>query len=264
MALVRSAGPVHANYQVCCHAHMLKKLAILTLLLTLVPILLVTTVLPALNGLLIRPTLRQSLENAQLLDIEVQEVRAGWFSSDIHFSARSSIFSDDGLSSPTQQAILHVNHGPIMWHLYDTLFAVADIRLLPASEPVGPEQTNFSGSGLLRLDHQGQLHFDGIVGFTAFAGDHWLETRARWPVSTSWQGWRAVLRNMQLTLSIDANALAIAQSPAADALAVYRQQGWTRLSNGRAHTTIELQNELLNINGIDMPIGLFLDSPEML
>lgn len=243
---------------------MLKKLAILTLLLTLVPILLVTTVLPPLTGLLLRPTLRQSLENAQFLAIDVQDVRAGWFSSDIHFSAQSSIFSEDGLSSPTQQAILHVNHGPIMWHLYDTLFAVADVRLLPASEQPGADQTYFSGSGLLRLDRQGQLQFDAILGFTAFAGDHWLETRALWPANRSWQGWQAILRDMQMTLSIDANATALQQSPAADALEVYRQQGWTRLSNGRAHTSIQLQDELLDINGTVMPIGMFLDRPEML
>ncbi len=243
---------------------MLKKLIILTLSLTLVPILLVTTVLPPLTGLLIRPPLHQALENAQVFNIKVSDVRAGWFSSDIHFSAESSVFSADGLTSPTQYAILHVNHGPIMWHLYDTLFAVADIRLLPAPGQSDPGQTNFSGSGILRLDPQGQLHFDAITGFTAFAGDHWLETSAMWPASTSWQGWRAVLSAMQLTLAIDANAAALAQSPAAEALEVYRQQGWTRLSNGRAQTTIQLQDELLNINGTEMPIGLFLDSPEML
>lgn len=243
---------------------MLKKLVILTLLLTVIPILLVTTVLPPLTGLLIRLPLRQALENAQAFNIDVYDVRAGWFSSDIHFSAESSMFSADGLTSPTQHAILHVNHGPIMWHLYDTLFAVADIRLLPAPGQPEPGQTNFSGSGILRLDPQGQLQFDAITGFTAFAGDHWLETRARWPVDTSWQGWRAVLRNLQLTLQIDANAVALAQSPAAEALEVYRQQGWTRLSNGRAQTTIQLQDELLSINGTQMPIGLFLDSPEML
>ncbi|MBC53741.1 MAG: hypothetical protein CMQ34_15315 [Gammaproteobacteria bacterium] len=253
-----------ANHSGAFPNPMLKKLAILTLLLTLVPILLVTTVLPPLTGLLIRPPLRQALENAQAFNIDVQDVRAGWFSTDIHFSAASSMFSADGLTSPTQHAILHVNHGPIMWHLYDTLFAVADIRLLPAYEQPGPGQTNFSGSGILRLDSRGQLHFDAITGFTAFAGDHWLEARARWPVNASWRGWRAVLRNMQLTLRIDANALALAQSPAAEALEVYRQQGWTRLSNGRAQTTIQLQEQLLSINGAEMPIGLFLDSPEIL
>lgn len=243
---------------------MLKKLAILTLLLTLIPVLLATTVLPALVGVVMRPLLLQALEGAQALNIDVHSTRAGWFSSDIHFSAESRIFSADGLSPVTQSAILHLNHGPIMWHLYDTLFAVADVRLLPAPEQTDPGQTHFSGSGLLRLDTGGQLQFDGIVGFTAFAGDHWLETRARWPVSRSWQGWQAILRDMALTLSIDGNATALQRSPAADALDVYQRQGWTRLSNGRAHTTIQLQNEMLDINGNELPIGLFLDSPEML
>lgn len=113
---------------------MLKKLVSLTLILVLVPVLLLMTVLPALIGVFIRPSLLQVLEQAQVLNINIQRVRAGWFSSDIHVSAESSIFSTDGLSPITQQAILHMNHGPIMWHLYDTLIAVADIRLLPAPE----------------------------------------------------------------------------------------------------------------------------------
>ncbi|HDZ09233.1 hypothetical protein [Pseudohongiella sp.] len=244
---------------------MLKKLVTLTLILVLVPVLLVTTVIPALIGVVIRPPLLQALERAQALNVEITSVRAGWFSSDIHVSAESSIFSPDGLSSVTRQAILHLNHGPIMWHLYDTMFAVADIRLLPASPGLEPVTTdadlsNFSGAGLLRLDGQGMLRFDAITGFTAFAGDHWLETRASWPASSSWQGWQAVLRDMQLTLSIDANATALRQSPAAEALAVYQRQGWTRISNGRARTAIHVQDELLDINGIMIPMGLFLDS----
>jgi hypothetical protein len=152
----------------------------LTLLLILIPVLLVTTVLPPVIGLLLRPPLLHSLERAQALNVEITSVRAGWFSSDIDISMESNIFSADGLSPVRQSAILHLNHGPIMWHLYDTLFALTDIRLLPAP---GQDQTNFSGSGLLRLDTRGYLHFDAITGFTAFAGDHWLETRASWPAS---------------------------------------------------------------------------------
>lgn len=243
---------------------MLKKLVSLTLILVLVPVLLLMTVLPALIGVFIRPSLLQVLEQAQVLNINIQRVRAGWFSSDIHVSAESSIFSTDGLSPITQQAILHMNHGPIMWHLYDTLIAVADIRLLPAPEQAPPAPANFSGAGLLRLDRQGQLQFDGIIGFTAFAGDHWLETRASWPASSLWQGWQSALTDMDLALTIDANANVLQQSPAADALQVYQQQGWTQISNGRAHTRIQLRDKLLDINGTVMPIGLFLDSPEML
>lgn len=238
---------------------MLKKLAGLTLLLVLIPVLVITTILPALIGVFLRPPLLQSLERAQALDINIQGVRAGWFSSEIQFSAESSIFSDDGLSSEPQMAILHLNHGPIMWHLYDTLFALADIRLLPA--PSRNTQSNFSGAGLLRLNRQRQLQFNAITGFTAFAGDHWLETRANWPAHSAWQGWQAGLRELNLTLSIDANATALRQSPAAEALEVYQQQGWTHISNGRARTTIRLQDEMLDINGIVMPMGLFLGSP---
>lgn len=250
---------------------MIKKLVSLTLLLILIPLLVVTTVLPPLIGLLLRPPLVQSLERAQTLDVEIQRVRAGWFSSEVHFSMTSNIFSADGLSPVQQSAILHLNHGPIMWHLYDTMFAVADVRLLPAPDAGlgqrrtgGNSQANFSGSGLLRLNSQGYLQFDAITGFTAFAGDHWLETRASWPAGKSLQGWQSVLRAMDLTLTIDANATALLQSPAADALRVYQRQGWTRIANGRAHSTIGVQDELLDINGIVMPMGLFLDSPEML
>lgn len=240
---------------------MLKKLVTLTLILVLVAVLLLTAVLPALIGAVIRPSLLQSLAQAQALNVDIHDVRSGWFSSDVHISAQSSIFSTDGLTPVTQQGILHLNHGPIMWHLYDTLFAVADIRLLPAPEQPQPTPANFSGAGLLRLDRQGQFQFDAITGFTAFAGDHWLETRASWPASNVWQGWQSALADIDLTLTIDANATALQQSPAAEALRVYQQQGWTQISNGRAHTSIRLQDELLDINGIMMPIGLFLDSP---
>ncbi|MEX0739668.1 MAG: hypothetical protein WD071_10035 [Pseudohongiella sp.] len=235
----------------------LKKLASLTLLLILIPVLLVTVVTPPLIGLLLRPPLLQSLERAQALNIEIESVRSGWFSSDVQFSMASSIFSADGLSPVQQSAILHLNHGPIMWHLYDSMFALADIRLLPSPDQ---NEANFSGSGLLRLNTQGYLEFDAITGFTAFAGDHWLETRASWPAHASWQGWQAVLRALQMTLSIDANATALLQSPAADALVVYQQQGWAHIANGRARSTIRVQNEVLDINGTEMPMSLFLDS----
>ncbi|WP_139141584.1 hypothetical protein [Pseudohongiella acticola] len=236
---------------------MLKKLISLTLLLILVPVLLVTTVMPALTGLFVRPPVVQALQQAQALNIDVTRVRSGWFSSDIHFNATSSIFSDDGQSPVQQSAILHLNHGPILWHLYDSPFALADFQLLPAPDH---EQSHFSGSGLLVLSTQGDLSFDAIAGFTAFAGDHWLETSARWPAAKALQGWRPVLPELQLSLAIDADATALLQSPAADALRVYQQQGWAHVANGRARSTIVLQDEHLDINGTVMPLGLFLES----
>jgi hypothetical protein len=72
------------------------------------------------------------------------------------------------------------------------------------------------------------------------------------------------LRSCELQLAIDADANALASSPAADALDVYQRQGWTRINNGRALSLITLRDEILDINGRVMPVGIFLGSSETL
>jgi hypothetical protein len=239
---------------------LLKKLLGLTLLMIIV----VAAGMPAVLGLVLRDRIHQILEpltQTEGVRVEILDIRPHWFRSEISLDISSQIFSADGLTRVNVPATLYVTHGPVMWHLYDSLFALADIQLEPDTERQTAQGTHFSGSAMLTIDRSLNLRITAISGFTAFAGAHWLEGRAHWPLSTSRAGWRTVLQHLDLILNIDADALAIAASPAADALSVYQRQGWTRLSNGRALSHITLQDSELNINGRAMPLGIFFDQP---
>lgn len=226
------------------------------LLLALLILAVVAGLLPGLTGLALRASLTPTLESLQADGlIQIERTNPGWFSTEYELAIHAQ-GTADGAQTTHLPARLHVNHGPMMWHLYDTRVALADFSLVPAS----PRST-FSASALLRLTPKGHLRLNGIAGLSAYEGDHWLETRAVWPLRSHWQGWQAVLRDIDLALNIDANATALLRSPQAEALRVYQQQGWAHVSNGRARSTIRLQEETLDINGTVMPVGLFLASP---
>lgn len=239
---------------------LLKRLLGLTLLMSLI----IAVGMPPLMGLVLRDRIEQMLTPLAAADgmrVDILEIRPHWFRSEFSLDISSQIFSADGQSRVSLPATLHITHGPVMWHLYDSLFALADIQLEPDAGRQAAENSHFSGSAMLKVDRNLNLRVNAISGFTAFAGAHWLEGRAHWPVNTSRAGWRAVLQRIDLIINIDADALAIAASPAADALSVYQRQGWTRVNNGRALSHITLQDSELNINGRVMPVGIFFGQP---
>lgn len=239
---------------------LVKNLLGLTLLISA----LVAVGIPPVLGLLLRDRIHQvlgPLAQSEGLGVEILDTQGHWFRSEFALQISSEIFSDDGLTRTGLPAILHVTHGPVIWHLADSMIALADLQLAPDySQPVAAD-THFSGSALVKIDNDLKLTIRAITGFTAFAGSHWLEGQAKWPLSASRDNWRVLLSEMDLSLTIDADAEAIAASPAADALNVYQMQGWSRVSNNRALTYISLRFGDLDINGTVMPVGIFFGQP---
>lgn len=239
---------------------LVKKLLGLILLMSAV----VAVGIPPVLGLLVRDRIHQllaPLAQSEGLRVEILDTRGRWFRSEFALQISSEIFSDDGLTRTSLPAIVHVTHGPVIWHLYDSLFALADLQLTPDNSRPAKPDTHFSGSAMVKIDSDLRLTIRAITGFTAFAGSHWLEGQANWPLGASTDNWRVLLSQMDLALTIDADAEALAASPAADALNVYQRQGWSRLSNNRALTYITLQYGDLDINGTVMPVGIFFGQP---
>jgi len=243
-----------------------KKLLAMTALLVLTLVITASVILPGIIGAILRDRLPHGLAvfaQPQGLQVEIVEIRGYWFYSELQLVISSEVFSPDGSRRQHVPAILHLTHGPVFWHLYDSPFGVADIQLTPA-EPPTSGRNPLVGSALLKLEHTLHMRLDGILGFDALAGAHTLEFNLRSPLLAGNGNWRDLLRAAELRLFIDADARALADSPAADALDVYQRQGWTRINNGRALSLITLQDEILDINGRVMPVGVFLGNPETL
>jgi hypothetical protein len=241
-----------------------KKILGITGFLVITLVIAVTVILPGIIGVILRDRIPQGLgvfAQPQGLQVEVSEIRKHWFYSELHLNISSEVLSPDGNARQNVPAVLQLMHGPVIWHLYDSPFAVADIQLIPAV-PQSTGSNPVVGSALLKLDHNLKLRLDGILGFNALAGNHTLEFNFQAPALATSGSWRDLLRAAVLEVIIDADANALADSPAAAALDVYQRQGWTRINNGRALSLITLRDEILDINGRVMPVGIFLVSPE--
>lgn len=224
----------------------------------------VAGLLPAALGLVLRQQITPMVENlttmreqSESLKVTLEQSHAGWFTSSYQLRLQGTVLSTDGQTSAAQTVLLSVMHGPLIWHLYNSLFAVAELQLINLSPVTGPDTPHLSGSGLLTMDETLNLRLRAIAGFSALGGDHWLDLRMQWPALA--QIWPVDLQRWpaRAELQIDADARALAAGPAADALSVYEQQKWTRISNGRALTQIRLDREILDINGNTLPLALF-------
>lgn len=213
---------------------------------------------PTTLGWMLRSNLAAAVEQLPANDafrLELRETGFGWLNSELHlrlYGAPYDGFYENNAGIPL---LLELTHGPLMWNLPDSPFALAHLQLGLPERYEGPAAGRLSGSALLQLDRGGQAHFNGILGLPAFDGDHTLQLQTWWPARESTAGWRSLANSMTLNLSIDADASALLNSPAADALRVYEQQGWTRYSQGRALTYLSLRNGWLDINGQVFPLG---------
>ncbi|ALO46685.1 hypothetical protein [Pseudohongiella spirulinae] len=237
---------------------------------TLLLIALLTVVLPALLGFVLRQQINPLLlelgnrptEPGQLT-LHLDRVDAGLLRSDYYLYMTGNVLSVSGTQPASQRLLLSVAHGPVIWHLFDSLLAIAEIQLINLSPVTGADTPHLSGSALLTLDNGFNVQLKAITGFSALGGNHWLDIRGNWPALAMLLGPMAILRQLDARLTLDADAAALAVSPAADALQVYEQQGWTHIRGSRAHTQMLLAPDSLSINGSALPRQLlFADTPD--
>lgn len=168
--------------------HFLRRLRILVALVATL-IFFLTVLLPPVLGLITRQIIidrSDALRGVMLADFNIESVnaepgRAGWFSSEIIITASGPALSADGQSSVERHGILYINHGPVIWHLSDTLLALADMQLLPLAYDSGPEQ-HFSGSAIVTLTPLLVIQLKAIAGIQASGGEHWIELRSSSPL----------------------------------------------------------------------------------
>lgn len=236
---------------------------------TLFLIALLAIVLPAILGFVLRQQINpillalgnRPIEPGQLR-LHLDRVDAGLLRSDYYLYMEGNVLSASGTQTASQRLLLSVAHGPVIWHLFDSLLAVAEIQLINLSPVTGPETPHLSGSALMTLDSGLTVRLKAITGFSALGGNHWLDIRAGWPVLAMLQGPVNILHQMNAQLTLDADATALAASPAAEALNVYQQQGWTNLRGSRAHTQLLLTPDSLSINNNALPRQLLPGSTD--
>jgi hypothetical protein len=168
-----------------------------------------TVLLPPVLGILTRQAIIDNVSewrgalrsHSHIESIDFGPVSASWFSSEMHISATGTFFSADGRTSATRRGVLHINHGPLIWHLSDTLLALADIQLLPID--VNPDPAlHFSGSAIVQLTSGLMIETRAIAGIHASGGEHWLEMRKNSPLLPV-----AGTPSGRLWLDLDINAL---------------------------------------------------------
>lgn len=236
----------------------MKKILIITLLLFACVLMLI----PFISGHFIRQYTLTALNAAPVSDdfaLQVTGTRRGWLQSEIDIELSGTPFT--GEDNEPVPLLLELSHGPLIWHLPDSMWAIAHLQLRTPREYVGAGADRYSGSVMVRVNREQQARLNGILGFAAFDGDHLLQFNAHWPADQTMGDWRQLVRQMQLTMSIDADAHALLNSPFEDALRAYQQQRWTRFNAGRALTYISLNDGWLDINGEFFPVGNLLPAP---
>jgi len=229
------------------------------LAITLTVVTIILLAIPLVSGHFIRQYTLQALAalpDSSTFSLQVQDTRRGWLHSEIDVVLSGEPFVEPG--APGIPLLIELSHGPMIWHLPDSMWALTYLQIRNPEHYTGQGADQYSGSVLLRVNREQQARINGILGFAAFDGDHLLQFNAHWPTEATLGDWRQLMRQMNLTLSIDADAHALLQSPFEDTLRVYHQQRWTRFYAGRALTYVILNDGWLDINGEFFPLGNLL------
>lgn len=231
---------------------------------TLLTVVLLALAIPSLMGWLARSQLNSAIDRlpaSEALSLRVTDRRGGWLQSELLLALSGEPFENLQVDGEPVPLLLELNHGPLVWNLVDSPFALAHLQLHPADDYTGAAQGRLSGSGLLQLGRDWRMRWSSILGLPAFDGDHTLQVRADWPARDTIAGWRQLSETLRLDLSIDADAPALLNSPAEEAVRIYEQQGWIRYSQGRALTYISINEGWVDINGQVFPLANLLGAP---
>lgn len=131
-------------------------------------ILAVFLLLPGIIGWQIRGQLRPVLEQLQKLGFEYQVTESGWRQTDYE------VITPNLVNAPV---VLSIRHGPLLWHLPDTPFAIAEAQISTTTPETPPY---LSGSALLTLGSRWQI--DGVMGLSAKEDTFLAEWQLHWPI----------------------------------------------------------------------------------
>ncbi|MGM0633250.1 MAG: hypothetical protein ACQETO_08745 [Pseudomonadota bacterium] len=215
---------------------------------------------PTLNGWWLRHRISTGLAGLpRTPDLLVEQVssQGGWLDSSLTLRLRGKAVDGSAEGIPL---ILHVSHGPLIWHLPDTPWRLAHLQLGTPREYHGPGANRYSGAAVVRLAPGGELGIRGILGAEIFDGDHQAHFSASWPLSSWWGNDHGIRSATTANMYLELDADALLTSPAAETLRVYEQQGWTRINRGRALTDLQLHHGILTINGQQLTMDSLLAS----
>lgn len=230
------------------------------LILTAVLVVLIVVSVPTLNGWWLRHRIAAAIErmpDSAAFRLEHTGNRGGWINSTMALRLHGEAVNAPAEGIPLE---LSLSHGPLIWHLFDSPWGVAHLQLHTPRDYGGPGADRYSGAAVLRLTWNAGLTVRGILGGAAFDGDHQVQFSGRWPLLA--ESFNAALLDAAASVYLELDAEALQNSPAANALRLYQQQGWARISQGRALTDLQLENGNLTINGQLLPLRGLLGASE--
>ncbi len=216
--------------------------------------------IPTLNGWWLRHRISTELAGLpRTSDLLVEHVNSqgGWLDSSLSLRLRGNAVAGAAEGIPL---VLHLSHGPLIWHLPDTPWRVAHLQLGTPAGYHGPGANRYSGAAVVRLTPGGNLGIRGILGAEIFDGDHQVHFSASWPLSSWWGNDHRFRYATTASVYMELDAAALLTSPAAETLRVYERQGWTRINRGRALMELRLQHGILTINGQQLTLDSLLAS----
>lgn len=222
------------------------------LVLTTILVVVIVAGVPTLNGWWLRQQIAAgigSMAGSSAFRLEHTASHAGWIASTMELRLHGEAVDAPAGGIPLE---LHLSHGPLIWHLFDSPWAVAHLQLRTPPDYSGPGANRYSGAVVLRINRDRELTVRGILGGAAFDGDHQMQFSGRWPLFA--ESPNAGLLHASASVYLELDAEALMDSPAANALRLYQQQGWARISQGRALTDLQLENGTLTINGQALPL----------
>ena len=129
--------------------------------------------------------------------------------------------------------------------------------------PAGTNPAEDYAEEIVTLAIQNSLVFSNLVEANAFEGDHSVEFRVDWrglSGVTDLESIEAmqILEVLSFDVTVSLDEAAVRQSPLAEMVDPYVQQGYLRVENGRILMDVSLSDAELTVNGETVGLEQFL------
>ncbi len=193
---------------------------------------------------------------------QLQPSPAGPGQIDINWGFRvGSIETDFPLSSFNWTFNINEIHGDLIRSYYQMIAEIQNA--VNNTPPAGTNPAEDYAEEIVTLAIQNSLVFSNLVEANAFEGDHSVEFRVDWrglPGVTDLESIEAmqILEVLSFDVSVSLDEAAIRQSPLAEMVDPYVQQGYLRVENGRILMDVSLSDTELTVNGETVGLEQFL------